>query len=760
MSIKNIIHIIILFSICFVALSNKSALLIQNTEHLTSNPSIGLALDTTFKKVENGTYTLTGQVTFSKFITNGFLRIKIDDQVFSFAAPFDENYEFEIPNLSADGLKHQVMVWLHSAPDALVTAKYQAPVDAAQNKVVICSLLAAIIPGDCEVTTNTYDLNGQLILIDAPSSGQLTVQVGNLQQVYNAPFTSPLNFSLLGMVADGSDHKLKTTFSDLPTCTVEETFKAPAGCATDKCSISINLSPGACDNSTNQYNLAGNIFLDNNFPLFGNLIIQVSGTSIVQTFTPPFASDIPFVLPGLPADELEHEVVAYFEEDGFCSATALYYAPESCNPDCDADIIYWIGKCDEVTDTYVLHGAVVLSNPPTTGTMTITVNGNDLIYNAPFSPVVGYTFTALASDGFNHNIEVSFSGNLSCAGIEDYLAPDICSSCELAMEVVVGPCDPVTNTHTVSGRLVLTNPPTPGFLTVNIEGSTHSFYAPFKNKIHLFQIGSLLADGVIHDISAIFSLENSCVVADTYLAPICPMTCDFSSRLTEINCCKSCSSGNLEVNLLHWKEDYNLLENENVALNKRAMFLGTPNHVTSNAKATIDGKLIGDPTAIADYDVSQEVNDPWYYLDLIGNYDISTITISGRTDCCQSETYDYIIFISTTPFPDSPYTELMNDPAINHFNESVIGGNPFTINVNEAARFIRIQRIGYSRLALSEVEVLGSANLNSSPYSYQWNDANIGNVPNIECLSSGNYCVTVTDNQTGCTSNACFNVNN
>ena len=725
--------------------------------NLTDNPSIGLSLSPGLKS-EGSFYTLDGQVSFSISNTSGNLIVSLDNELYNFSGPFGQEYGFSIENLPKDGAYHKVIVWLDHTPEAMVTTYFKAPTESLVNKSLACSIFATVSTSACESATNTYDVTGEILFFDPPSSGTLTVSVGSVKQVFNAPFTNSLNYSLLGMAADGSDHKLLAVFSDEPTCIAQEIYRAPSGCAADKCSISILPSAGACDPNTNQYDLTGSILLDN-ISGSGNLIIKVSGTSIQQTFTLPLASSVSFVLPGLPADGLEHEVVAWFESDVFCAATSLYNAPPPCNPDCDIDIVYWIGKCEGATDIYVLHGTVVLSNPPTTGTMTITVNGSDLIYNAPFFPVIGYTFTTLPADGAFHDIAVSFSDIGSCSGITTYQAPDICVDCSIEMEVIVGPCDPITNTYSVSGRLVLTNPPTPGFLTVDIEGNTHSFFAPFENKIHLYQIGGLPADGLTHPIEAVFSLENSCIVNDNYLAPICPTACNFFTRVVELNCCKLCPTGNLEVLLLHWKEDYTTLTNVNLALHKPSMLLGHPQEMTSNSKITTDGFLPGDSNGVLDFVATPMVNDPWYHLDLVGVYDLSTITIWGRNDCCQTENIDYMIFTSSEPFPALPYTELMNDPNINHYNQSVVGGDPVTINLNGSGRFIRIQRIGFGSLAIGEVEVIGSGSNSSSPYTYQWSEPSAGNTAQVDCLSIGNHCVTVTDNQTGCSSMACIDIN-
>ena len=54
-------------------------------------------------------------------------------------------------------------------------------------------------PGTCNSTTNAYTLAGNVFFANAPSTGTLTVSVaGGGSQVFNAPFTSPIGYSIAG----------------------------------------------------------------------------------------------------------------------------------------------------------------------------------------------------------------------------------------------------------------------------------------------------------------------------------------------------------------------------------------------------------------------------------------------------------------------------------------------------------------------------------------------------------------------------------
>ena len=93
----------------------------------------------------------------------------------------------------------------------------------------ISSLTA--IPGICQSLTNTYSLTGDITFQNAPSSGTLIVNVGATQQVFNAPFIGPQNYTLNGLTADGAVHTVTATFSGGANCTKLTNYTAPVNCS-------------------------------------------------------------------------------------------------------------------------------------------------------------------------------------------------------------------------------------------------------------------------------------------------------------------------------------------------------------------------------------------------------------------------------------------------------------------------------------------------------------------------------------------------
>ncbi len=191
------------------------------------------------------------------------------------------------------------------------------------------------VPGACDPVTGTYSTTGQIDFVGAPAGGTLTVTDCNgVQQVFNAPFVSPLNYSLSGQAADGMGCDVTAVFSADPTCTVSETYTAPM-CA--PCNIDVfTINTGFCQDN-NTYMMDGSVEFSNS-PAGGTLVIQVdNGTSTYDTIiNPPFVSPANWSISGIPSDGSASTITVFFSNDMACTATQNYNAPQSCL--CNADI--------------------------------------------------------------------------------------------------------------------------------------------------------------------------------------------------------------------------------------------------------------------------------------------------------------------------------------------------------------------------------------------------------------------------------------
>lgn len=98
--------------------------------------------------------------------------------------------------------------------------------------VVPCSFNAlSATPSACNLADNTYDLSGTMSFTSPPASGTLTVfgSCGG-SQTFTPPFSSPLNYSFAGLHSNGSNCFVTAIFSDNSSCSINQTYTAPALC--------------------------------------------------------------------------------------------------------------------------------------------------------------------------------------------------------------------------------------------------------------------------------------------------------------------------------------------------------------------------------------------------------------------------------------------------------------------------------------------------------------------------------------------------
>ncbi len=88
--------------------------------------------------------------------------------------------------------------------------------------------------------SNTYTLQGSVSFTNPPTTGTLTVSVqGGQSQVFTAPFTSPINYSISNLYADGTSRTVTTSFS-AASCPSSKTYTAPASVGTGLASFPLN----------------------------------------------------------------------------------------------------------------------------------------------------------------------------------------------------------------------------------------------------------------------------------------------------------------------------------------------------------------------------------------------------------------------------------------------------------------------------------------------------------------------------------------
>ena len=180
------------------------------------------------------------------------------------------------------------------------------------------------------------------------------------------------------------------------------------------------------------------------------------------------------------------------------------------------------GPCNSGNNQYTLTGNVTFSNAPSSGTLTISVSGGGIqVINAPFTSPVAYSIAGLTSDGVSHTVTAEFSADLSCTNNVSYTAPVSCAPvCNIStVTAIPGNCNISNNYYNITGSVVFINAPTNGTLTVTTSsGGSQVFNSPFTSPIN-YTIDSLISDGSLHTVTAVFSSDIGCINNGSYTAP-------------------------------------------------------------------------------------------------------------------------------------------------------------------------------------------------------------------------------------------------
>lgn len=373
-------------------------------------------------------------------------------------------------------------------------------------------------PTACKPNSSTHDVSVVVTLVNPPVSGTLTMTIGGMSQVFNAPFTSPITHNFIDLASDGQYHTIQATLSNGASCSESQFYLAPSPCTT--CDItSMTATPGTCNPLTNQYILTGTISTSNP-PSSGNLIISTNG--VATTIPGPFSATINYEITGLVSDGMSHDVTAYFTDDLSCVFSTNYLSPVPCNSiTCDISLTRTVGTCDVNNNLYSLQGMVTFTGAPETGTLVVVVEGEgSLTYLPPFVSPISYNFPNLTSDGGTKNVTAYFTGNGACFDEVSYTAPARCGNfnCNIRLSMEVGVCDPNTNTYAVTGEVYINNPPSGGNIIISYPGGQQTVANTGVSPVS-FQIPGLPASGGIGEIGVTMSNDLPCYTRSIYEIP-------------------------------------------------------------------------------------------------------------------------------------------------------------------------------------------------------------------------------------------------
>ncbi|MDP4950206.1 MAG: gliding motility-associated C-terminal domain-containing protein [Flavobacteriales bacterium] len=180
--------------------------------------------------------------------------------------------------------------------------------------------------------------------------------------------------------------------------------------------------------------------------------------------------------------------------------------------------------CNQATQQYNVSGTITVTDPPSTGTLTITnsCGGAPIVLNPPFASSIPYTFSNLTANGSSCAVTATFSADPTCTGTVNYNAPAPCAvtPCNVDfLQADIAACDFANNSYDVTGYVEFSNAPATGQLIIETCGGQQvTFNAPFVSPIN-YSILDIPSDGAACDVTAYFSATPACTNSVAYVAP-------------------------------------------------------------------------------------------------------------------------------------------------------------------------------------------------------------------------------------------------
>lgn len=191
---------------------------------MTATPTACDPLDDTFN--------LSGVINVTNQPTTGFLTITENcyGNSITLPAPFNSSISYTFPDLISNGMPCSVTASFSADPTCTATAGFNAPAPCFVPDCSFLSHTANVSP--CDPTTVSYDLSGTLSFEYPPSTGTLTISLcSGEQQVFNAPFNSPVTYSFTGLEPNNTQCTVSASFSAEAQCTYSFGIQEPFPCS-------------------------------------------------------------------------------------------------------------------------------------------------------------------------------------------------------------------------------------------------------------------------------------------------------------------------------------------------------------------------------------------------------------------------------------------------------------------------------------------------------------------------------------------------
>lgn len=256
-----------------------------------------------------------------------------------------------------------------------------------------------------------------------------------------------------------------------------------------------------------------------------------SGTGVSPTgmFDPaaagPGTFTITYTIGNPPCQSTDTQTFTVINCSTPCSITSITAVPSACNP---------------ATNNYSVSGTISITNPPASGTLTVTTScGGSQVFSAPFAASIAYNITGLTSNGAACTVTAVFSADPGCTNTQNYTAPASCiSTCLITFfnaNISAPTCGAVGGTYGITGNVNTSSAPATGTLTVSSTcGGTQVFSAPFAASI-AYSLTGIPANGAACTVTAVYSADPGCTQSIAYTAPTCP--CNMDNLFVNIGAC-------------------------------------------------------------------------------------------------------------------------------------------------------------------------------------------------------------------------------
>lgn len=202
------------------------------------------------------------------------------------------------------------------------------------------------------------------------------------------------------------------------------------------------------------------------------------------------------------------------------------------------------GPCNPATNTYDLSGTITYSDPPATGTLTITnsCSGITQVFNPPFpATTINYTLAGMPANGAGCTVTAVFSADPLCTLTTPFTATAPCTvTCSIsAVSATPTACNTATQQYDVSGNVTFVNAPASGTLTItnSCGGAPVVFNASFTSPA-AYSFPGLPANSAGCNVTAAFSADPACTFTQAYTAPApCPVSCSITALSASPSAC-------------------------------------------------------------------------------------------------------------------------------------------------------------------------------------------------------------------------------